>query len=89
MGMGSRYEVDRDAALTVPEEAVEFVKQTSVDCLAVAVGTAHGMYSGTPKLDFDRLASSGKWSRYLWCCTVAHPQAMTTSTGQPRLGFAR
>jgi len=56
VGMGSRYEVDRDAALTVPEEAVEFVKQTSVDCLAVAVGTAHGMYSGTPKLDFDRLA---------------------------------
>lgn len=57
VGMGSRYEVDRDAALTVPEEAVEFVKQTAVDCLAVAVGTAHGMYSGTPKLDFKRLAA--------------------------------
>ena len=28
-----------------------------MDALAVAVGTAHGSYKGTPKLDFDRLAS--------------------------------
>lgn len=55
VGSGSRYEVDRDAALTDPDEAVEYVKRTAVDCLAVAVGTAHGMYSGTPKLDFERL----------------------------------
>lgn len=56
VGRGSQYDVDRDAALTDPDEAVEYVKRTSVDCLAVAVGTAHGMYSGTPKLDFERLS---------------------------------
>lgn len=38
---------------TVPEEACEFVKQTGVDCLAVSVGTAHGVYKGTPSLHFD------------------------------------
>jgi len=46
---------DQDAALTVPEEAVEFVERTGIDSLAVAIGTAHGVYKGEPKLDFDRL----------------------------------
>ena len=40
---------------TVPEEAAEFVKQTSVDALAVAIGTAHGHYLQTPQLDLERL----------------------------------
>lgn len=56
VGQGIRYEEDRDAALTKTEEAIEFVKQTSVDCLAIAVGTAHGRYVGTPRIDFERLA---------------------------------
>ncbi len=38
------------------DEAVEFVERTGIDALAVAIGTAHGMYKGTPKLDFQRLA---------------------------------
>lgn len=39
------------------EQAIEFVKATGVDALAVAVGTAHGAYpkNKIPKLDFDRL----------------------------------
>jgi hypothetical protein len=37
------------------DEAVEFVKETGCDCLAVAIGTAHGAYKSKPKLDFDRL----------------------------------
>lgn len=41
---------------TDPEEAVRFVTETGVDSLAVAIGTAHGFYKGTPKLDFARLA---------------------------------
>ena len=41
---------------TVPSEAVEFVNATGVDSLAVAIGTAHGVYKGTPKLDVDRLS---------------------------------
>jgi len=36
---------------------VKFVEMTGVDCLAVAIGTAHGRYVGTPRLDFDRLVA--------------------------------
>ncbi|GAB6172756.1 class II fructose-1,6-bisphosphate aldolase [Paradesulfitobacterium aromaticivorans] len=46
---------ERDAFFTNPEEAEKFVKATGVDSLAVAIGTAHGQYKGTPKLDFERL----------------------------------
>lgn len=41
---------------TDPKQAKEFVEKTGVDSLAVAIGTAHGIYSGTPKLDVDRLS---------------------------------
>ena len=40
---------------TNPQDAVEFVKETGVDALAVSIGTVHGKFVGTPKLDFDRL----------------------------------
>lgn len=40
---------------TVPEEAKEFVERTGVSSLAVAIGTAHGVYVGEPKLDVERL----------------------------------
>lgn len=40
---------------TDPAEAEEFVNRTGVNSLAIAIGTAHGLYNGTPKLDFDRL----------------------------------
>ncbi|RDY26029.1 tagatose bisphosphate family class II aldolase [Romboutsia weinsteinii] len=46
---------EKDSFLTDPNEAVEFVKLTGVDSLAVAIGTAHGLYKSEPKLDFDRL----------------------------------
>ena len=49
-----------ESALTVPEEATEFVARTQVDCLAVSVGTVHGEYRGTPKLRFDRLEEIAK-----------------------------
>jgi tagatose 1,6-diphosphate aldolase GatY/KbaY len=42
-------------AMTEPGEAGEFVKESGVDCLAVAVGNVHGHYSGTPELDWARL----------------------------------
>ena len=41
--------------MTEPGEGEQFVKQSGVDCLAVAVGNVHGHYSGTPKLDWGRL----------------------------------
>lgn len=42
---------------TDPQQAKEFVERTNVDSLAVAIGTAHGLYKGVPKLDFDRLSA--------------------------------
>ena len=41
---------------TDPLQAKEFVERTGVDSLAIAIGTAHGMYKGEPKLDLDRLS---------------------------------
>jgi tagatose 1,6-diphosphate aldolase GatY/KbaY len=41
---------------TDPEEARIFVKETGVDALAVAIGTAHGFYKHAPKLDLERLS---------------------------------
>lgn len=46
---------EKDATFTNPDEAEEFVERTGVDALAIAIGTAHGVYAGEPKLDFDRL----------------------------------
>ena len=40
---------------TDPQEAAEFVERTKCDSLAVAVGTAHGVYKGVPQLNFDVL----------------------------------
>lgn len=40
---------------TRPEDAARFVRETEVDALAVAVGTAHGFYKGEVRLDFERL----------------------------------
>ena len=45
---------------TDPLEAKEFVERTGVNSLAVAIGTAHGVYKGVPKLDLDRLAEIRK-----------------------------
>lgn len=55
VGIGVNYDVDGDAALTNPGEAVCFVEETDCDSLAVAVGTAHGVYKGIPKIHFERL----------------------------------
>jgi fructose-bisphosphate aldolase class II len=41
--------------LTVPAEAAHFVRETGVDTLAIAIGTAHGVYRGEPRLDLDLL----------------------------------
>lgn len=45
-----------DNPYTDPWEAKEFVERTGVDALAVGIGTAHGVYKGTPKLQFDILS---------------------------------
>ena len=40
---------------TQPETAADFVARTGCDCLAVAIGSCHGIYKTTPKLDYQRL----------------------------------
>lgn len=52
---------EEDAHLANPEEAIRFWEETRVDALAIAVGTAHGMYKGEPKIRYDiieKVASS-------------------------------
>lgn len=46
---------EREATFTDPAEAKRFVDETGIKSLAIAIGTAHGQYKGTPKLDFERL----------------------------------
>lgn len=41
---------------TDPLEAKEFVERTGIDSLAIAIGTAHGVYQGEPKVDVERLS---------------------------------
>ena len=47
---------DAGSAYTDPDEAAEFARRTGVDSLAMAIGTAHGVYKGEPKLDVERLS---------------------------------
>lgn len=51
-----------EATYTDPDQAVDFVKRTGVDSLAIAIGTSHGAYKfkGEAKLDFERLQSITK-----------------------------
>ena len=44
-----------DDFLTQPNELTDFIDRTQVDCIAVAVGTAHGLYVHKPKIHFERL----------------------------------
>jgi ketose-bisphosphate aldolase len=59
VGSGRDYESfgAKGEGLTDPAEAATFAEQTGCDILAVAVGTAHGEYSGTPRVHLDRLAA--------------------------------
>ena len=49
-----------DPGYTDPDDAVRFVNETGVTSLAVAIGTAHGIYKGEPKLDVERLSDIRK-----------------------------
>ncbi len=49
-----------EGGYTDPIEAKEFVQRTGVDSLAVGIGTAHGVYATTPRLDKDRLVLIGE-----------------------------
>src|SRR6478672_5899091 len=55
-GSGAVGSLSRDALLTDPEQAAEFVKATQVDALAVAIGTSHGAYKFSRKPTGEILA---------------------------------
>lgn len=52
---GNSHTDDTSKFYTEPLKAKEFVEQTKVDALAIAIGTAHGTYTAKPKLDIERL----------------------------------
>jgi tagatose 1,6-diphosphate aldolase GatY/KbaY len=47
---------EHEALMADPEECASFVQATGVHTLAPAIGTAHGIYKGEPRIDFDRIA---------------------------------
>ena len=55
-GHGAEGKLSHDQLLTDPEQAADFVKQTGVDALAIAIGTSHGAYKFTRKPTGDILA---------------------------------
>ena len=55
-GHGFEGTLGHDQLLTDPDQAVDFVKATEVDALAIAMGTSHGAYKFTRKPDGDVLA---------------------------------
>lgn len=62
LGTVGGKEDDHDAKpqYTDPAQAVEFVEKTGISSFAVAIGTAHGIYKGVPKLDIERLVAIRK-----------------------------
>ena len=55
-GHGAEGKLSEEQLLTDPDQAVDFVRQTGVDALAIAMGTSHGAYKFTRKPDGDILA---------------------------------
>lgn len=49
-----------EAGLAKIEDIKKFVKNTKVDMLAAAIGTAHGVYKGVPDIHYDRISAIGK-----------------------------
>ncbi len=77
--LGTIFDADapleiRNSGMTDPEKAIEFVRLTGVDALAVSIGTAHGVYSSTPVIDFER---AGQIFRTLPCPAVVHGASCT------------
>ena len=54
-GVGAEGILDESQLLTSPEEAAQFVRDTGVDALAIAIGTSHGAYKFTKKPTGDVL----------------------------------
>jgi len=51
---------ENEALMADPNECAKFVELTGVPTLAPAIGTAHGIYKGEPKIDFERIGRIAK-----------------------------
>jgi fructose-bisphosphate aldolase class II len=51
-GIGDEY----GGAVVALDRAVAFLRETGIDSFAPAIGTAHGMYKGEPKINFERVS---------------------------------
>jgi len=60
LGEIEESEVDWDKLMTDPQQAIEFVENTGVDSLAVAIGNAHGFFRETREPDWKRLTEIRK-----------------------------
>lgn len=64
-----------ESTLTNVDEMKRFIEETKVDCLAVSVGTSHGVYKCTPHLEFELLSKLNEVS--------AVPLVMHGGSGTP------
>jgi len=71
---------EEDVAQTDPDEARLFVELTGIDALAVAIGTAHGFYTSTPKINIARLKKISE--------KVSIPLVLHGGTGTPNEAVA-
>jgi fructose-bisphosphate aldolase class II len=51
-GIGNEY----GGPVVALDRAIQFVRETGIDCFAPAIGTAHGLYKGEPKINFERVS---------------------------------
>lgn len=60
---GTEEEIsDKDAGIARLEDIKTFLQSTTINMLAVAIGTSHGLYRGTPKLHYDLIERIGRFS---------------------------
>lgn len=67
--------------MTDADQVVDFIKHTDVDCLAVSIGNAHGIYKGEPNLDFELLEQINN--------VAGIPLVMHGGTGIPKEDLGR
>lgn len=79
--VGGKDGVHAPGARTNPDEAVEFVRATGVDALAIAVGTSHAMLEKTAALDLDLIAAHR--------AVVPVPLVLHGSSGVPEADLTR
>ena len=72
---------EQDSHLANPEQSEQFVKETGIDVFAPAIGTAHGIYKGEPRIAFDLLGEIAKRTKI--------PIAIHGGTGLSEKVFSR